>query len=147
MTRRQLAAIGAADTSVKKFAARPGKPFVHAGFVTPLTDSRDRRKLGLSEHPAEGGTPVAELAQKMEALRAANTVEAAPERVGTLKAARGERPVTTRGRERREVVESRAEAVASVAGVIALPDPAKPMAVYRQVIVRSRSSEAQMRLF
>jgi hypothetical protein len=44
--------------------------------------------------------PVAELAERIKALRAANTVEAAPERTGTRKAARAERPVTARIRAR-----------------------------------------------
>ena len=42
---------------------------------------------------------MAELAEKIKALRAANTVEAAPERV-VRKAVRAERPVTARIRER-----------------------------------------------
>src|SRR4051794_1898184 len=61
-----------------------------------LANLRDQLKLGLSAHPPEGLPPVAELAEKIKALREANTVEAAPERTGTRKATRAERPVTAR---------------------------------------------------
>jgi hypothetical protein len=40
--------------------------------------------MGVSEKPPEGGTPVAELAERIRELRERNTVESAPERVGTL---------------------------------------------------------------
>jgi hypothetical protein len=61
---------------------------------------RDRLKVGLSEHAPDGGESVAELAEKIKALRESVTVEAAPERA-VRKAARAERPVTARIRERR----------------------------------------------
>ena len=93
-----------ADISVKQgqlrdYEARLGKPFAHEGYLRELTDLRDQLKLGLSEHPPDGLTPVAELAEKIKALREANTVEATPERT-VRKAARAERPVTARIRGR-----------------------------------------------
>jgi hypothetical protein len=80
---------------LKDYEARLGKPFAHEAFMSELANLRDQLKLGLSEHPPEGLPPVAELAERIGALRAANTVEAAPERT-LRKAARAERPVTER---------------------------------------------------
>jgi hypothetical protein len=65
-----------------------------------ILNALDRSKMGLSERGPKRGTPTAELAERFRGLRAAVTVEAAPERV-TRKAARAERPVTARIRERR----------------------------------------------
>jgi hypothetical protein len=55
-----------------------GKPFAHDAFQRELTDLRDRLKLGLSEHAAEGLTPVAELAKKIQSLQEANTFDVSP---------------------------------------------------------------------
>jgi hypothetical protein len=93
-----------ADIAVKQgqlrdYESRVGKPFAHAEYMSQLSDLRDQLKLGLSEHPPEGLTPVSELAERIKALREANTVEVAPERA-VRKAARAERPVTARIRER-----------------------------------------------
>jgi hypothetical protein len=68
-----------------------------------LTGLRDQLKAGLSDKAPESGTPVAELAERIKALRAGNVVEAAPERA--RKAVRAERPVTARIRERVAVAE------------------------------------------
>jgi hypothetical protein len=69
------------------------------GSALGWTDLRDKFKHGPSEYPPEGLHSVAELAEKIEASRAANTVEAAPERT-VRKAVKAERPVTARIRER-----------------------------------------------
>ena len=84
---------------MRDYESRVGKPFAHAEYMSQLSDLRDQLKLGLSEHPPEGLTPVSELAERIKALREANTVEVAPERA-VRKAARAERPVTARIRER-----------------------------------------------
>jgi hypothetical protein len=67
---------------LRDYESRIGRPFAHEGYMRELTDLRDQLRLGLSEHPLEGGVPVAELAEQIRALRAGNEVEAAPERVG-----------------------------------------------------------------
>jgi hypothetical protein len=82
------------------YEARLGKPFAQESFVRELADLRDQLKLMLSEYPPEGSKPVAELAERIKALREANTVEAAPKRTGARKAVRAERPVTARIRAR-----------------------------------------------
>jgi hypothetical protein len=94
-----------ADIAVKQgqlrdYESRVGKPSAHAGYMSQSSDLGEQLGLGLSEHPPEGLPPVAELAERIKALREANTVEAAPERAGTRKAAGAERPVTARIRER-----------------------------------------------
>jgi hypothetical protein len=125
-----------------------------------LTDLRDQLKLGLSEHPPEGGVPAAELAERIKALWAANTVEAAPERTGSRKAARAERPVTARIRAKlgEQPVEVVPEPVAVEVKpepakepepvVLPLPEPAKPAEGYRQSVIRRRQDRAeQLRRF
>ena len=63
---------------MRDYESRLGKPFAHEEYASQLADLRDQLKLGLSEHPPEGLPPVAELAEKIKALREANTVEAVP---------------------------------------------------------------------
>ena len=71
----------------RAFQARLGKPFLHDGYSSQLTELRDKLKAGLSAtaQPPEGqtGPSVAEIAEQIKALRAGNTVEAAPVRTET----------------------------------------------------------------
>ena len=156
-----------ADISVKvshlrDYEGRIGKPFAHEAFKSQLAELRDLLKLGLSEHPPEGLPAVAELVGRIQALRAANTVEAAPERTGARRSVRAERPVTARIRERmveQPVVEAKTEEAvveekpkpevppaSPPVAVIALPEPVKPD--YRLSVTRRRQNRAeQLRLF
>ena len=100
-TRRELAV---AEGQLKDFEGRIGRPFEHEAYKSELTDLRDKLKLGLSDRASEEGKEaVAEVAERIKALRAANAVEGTPERTGMRKAARAERPVTSRIRERMAV--------------------------------------------
>ena len=99
--RHLKAEIAVKQGQLKDYETRLGKPFPHEDYASQLADLRDRLKLGLSEKAPEGGTPTAELAEQIKALRASVTVEAAPERV-VRKAVRAERPVTARIRERQK---------------------------------------------
>ena len=134
-----------------------------------LADIRDQLKVGLSEHPPEGSMPVTEMAEKIKALREVNSIEAAPERTGTRKATRAERPVTARIRERigeqRTGVQVEQESaghagatqpamevkpeeqpLAPLSAVITMSEPIKPD--HRQSVTRRRKEkEAQLRLF
>ena len=94
------AEIDVKEDQLRDYEARLGMPFTHADYMSQLTDLRGQLKLGLSEKPPEGGTPVAELAERITGLRAANTVEAALQRTGIRKVTAAERPVTARIRER-----------------------------------------------
>ena len=97
------ASLAIAQGQYRDYEARIGTPFAHAEYERELADLRDRLKLGLSEKAAEADKEsVAELAERIKALRAAHTVEAAPERLGTRKALRAEMPVTTRIRKQIE---------------------------------------------
>jgi hypothetical protein len=90
-----------AQTQLRDYHARQGKPFTHDGYLKQLADLRDHLRIGLSGIEQEG---VAEIAGKIKALRAANAVEAAPERTAGKKVS-AEEPVTSRIRRKAEAQE------------------------------------------
>ena len=151
------AEIGLKQGQLKDYEARLGATFQHEEYASQLADLRDRLKLGLSEKAPEGGESVAELAEKIKALRESVTVEASPERT-VRKAVRAERPVTQRIKERRaESQEVKAEPVAPPAvetrpetaepPALVIPMPVKPVEDYRQNVTRRRGDGRQMSLF
>ena len=82
-----------AQGQLRDFEARLGGRFAHESYLNELTSLRDQLELGLS------GTSVVEgIVTRIMDLRAAHTVEAAPER--TVRAASAEEPVTARIRQR-----------------------------------------------
>jgi len=93
-----------AESQLRDYQARLGMLFVHEDYLVKLTALRDRLKAGLSGNSPEedGETSVAELAERIKALRASNTVEAAPERPSSQRRDAGEEPVTARIRRRAE---------------------------------------------
>jgi hypothetical protein len=103
-----------AEAQLRDYQARLGMPFTHESYLSQLSDLRDQLKAGLSgAAPEQGAEPVPkvpELAECIKALKAANTVEATPERVGKRRTSSAEEPVTSRIR--RKAV----EAVDSVVG-------------------------------
>jgi SAM-dependent methyltransferase len=78
---------------------RMGQPFVHDDYRSQLAALRDQLKAGLSgKTPEPGGATgpsVSQLAERIKALRAAHTIDAAPERAPHKQATAAE-PVTTR---------------------------------------------------
>src|SRR5439155_13180904 len=94
-----------AESQLRDYQARLGKPFLHDAYLSELTNSRDQLKIGLSATAQvqgdEARATVSELADRIRALKAAHTVEATPQRVGQ-KHSSAEGPVTTRIRRRRE---------------------------------------------
>ncbi len=111
-----------AENQHRDYQARLGKPFAHDGYLTQLTSLRDQLKADLSspEPIREGGEPqhttesqpagseppkstVSEVAGQINALKAANTIEAATRRTGTRRLA-AEEPVTARIRKRAAVL-------------------------------------------
>ena len=99
-TRQDLAI---AEGQLRDYQARLGQPFAHDAYLAELTGLRDQLKAGLSgAEPQEGAPTVAELAEQIKALRASNSIEAAPERTGTRRVS-AEEPVTARIRRRAEV--------------------------------------------
>ncbi|MFL5241548.1 MAG: DEAD/DEAH box helicase family protein [Gemmataceae bacterium] len=94
-----------AESQLRDYRERLGKPFAHAAYLSELTSLRDQLKAGLSAtaHDAsnENGPTVSELADRVKALKAANTIEATPQRVQS-KQATAEEPITARIRKRQE---------------------------------------------
>jgi hypothetical protein len=91
--------LGIAESQLRDYQLRLGKPFPHDAYLSQLTTLRDQLKRGLSGTGLEPGSDpqpsVSETAEQIKALKAANTIEAAPERVGKRHSS-GEEPVTAR---------------------------------------------------
>jgi N12 class adenine-specific DNA methylase len=106
--------LAVAESQLRDYRERLGKPFLHDRYLNQLTDLRDQLKARLSadSHEAgEGKGPnVSELADRIKVLKAANTIEAAPQRVERKQAA-AEEPITTRIRRRQEPNTEAGEAV------------------------------------
>jgi hypothetical protein len=99
--------LGIAESQLRDYQARLGKPFLHDTYLSELTTLRDQLKAGLSGTVAEPGTEpqpdVSELAERIKALKAAHTIEATPGRAGKRHSS-AEEPVTTRIRRRKEAI-------------------------------------------
>ena len=93
-----------AQGQLRDYQARLGAPFPHDAYLTELTGLRDQLKAALSsttpEPAAKPLPPAHELAERIKALKAAHTIEAAPQRLTARSAARAEEPVTARIRHR-----------------------------------------------
>ena len=96
-----------AESQLRDYQARLGKPFPHDAYLSELTALRDQLKAGLSgtaqEPGNEDGPSVSELAERIKALKAAHSIEATPQRV-RQKHSSAEEPVTARIRRRTEAV-------------------------------------------
>jgi N12 class adenine-specific DNA methylase len=114
-----------AEAQLRDYQARLGKPFAHEAYLAELSDVRDQLKVGLSasshESADESRLSTAELTLKIKSLKAANSIEATPQRA-RQKHLSGAEPVTARIRRRTEsttVANSTAETDADV--VVAPP--------------------------
>jgi hypothetical protein len=94
-----------AESQLRDYQARLGKPFLHDAYLSELTSLRDQLKSTLSgavrEPDKEEGPSASDLAEKIKTLKAANTIEATPQRV-RQKHSTAEEPVTARIRRRTE---------------------------------------------
>ena len=94
-----------AESQLRDYQARLGKPFTHDDYLTELTGFRDQLKAGLSasshQPDKEEGPSASELADKIKALKVANSIEATPQRV-RQKHSSAEEPITARIRRRQE---------------------------------------------
>ena len=92
-----------AESQLRDYQARLGKPFLHDAYLSELTGLRDQLKAGLSgtaHQPGnEEGPSVSELAERIKALKAAHSIEATPQRA-RQKHSSAEEPVTARIRRR-----------------------------------------------
>jgi hypothetical protein len=99
--------LGIAQSQLRDYQARLGKPFLHDTYMAELTTLRDLLKGGLSgaarEPSKEDGPSVSELAERIKALKAANTIEATPQR-DRQKHSSAEEPITARIRRRTEAI-------------------------------------------
>lgn len=88
-----------AESQLRDYQARLGKPFLHDAYLSELTSFRDQLKAGLSAtvqaQGEETGPSVSELAEKIKMLKAAHSIEAAPQRVRQHHST-AEEPVTAR---------------------------------------------------
>jgi hypothetical protein len=126
-----------AETQLRDYQSRFGAIFAYEGYLSQLTHLRNRLKAVLSNEPVEEGAephrPAHELADKIKALKAANTIDAAAERTGSRGPIAAVEPVTTRIRRRRpkrpeaEQPAASEEPAAPVEAVApAIPEPASP---------------------
>jgi hypothetical protein len=96
-----------AESQLRDNQARLGKPFIHDAYLSQLTGLRDQMKAGLSataQWQGDQAVPsVAELAEKIRALKAAQRIEVTPARV-RQKHSFAEDPITARIRRRQEPV-------------------------------------------
>ena len=94
-----------AESQLRDYQARLGKPFSHDAYQSDLIGLRDQLKAGLSgavqEPGKEEGPSASEIAKRINALKAANNVEAAPQRTRQRQSS-VEEPITARIRRRTE---------------------------------------------
>ncbi len=144
-----------AEAQLRDYQARLGKPFTHETYLTELTSLRDQLKAGLSstahELDNEEGPSASELAEKIKAIKAANSIEATPQRV-RQKHSTAEEPITARIRRRAESIpasESASEAdAAPEAGSALPPEPSpnssgKPPMTFQERIAMERQRKDQ----
>ena len=121
-----------AEAQLRDYQARLGKPFTLDAYLAELTTLRDQLKAGLSatahEPGKEQGPSVSELAERIKAMKAANSVEATPQRVGQ-KQSTAEEPITARIRRRRQALpvsesEAHSDTARSRAATCSPPEPA-----------------------
>ncbi len=97
--------LSVAEGQLRDYRDRLGKPFAHEAYLTALTNLRDHLKARLSANGRgpnqEEGPNTDELASEIKSLKAANTVEATPQRAGQ-KHSTAEEPITARIRRRQE---------------------------------------------
>jgi hypothetical protein len=115
-----------AESQVRDFQARLGKPFTHERYLSKLSHLRDDLKAGLSGiAPVPGiGTPQAiqEIAEQIKKLKAANTIEPSPIR-GANRRFSAEEPVTVRIRRRSQNITGQPKQT------LREPEPAKVVAL------------------
>ncbi len=145
-----------AESQLRDYRERLGKPFLHDTYLAELTSLRDRLKAGLSgsmpEPGNETGPSASELAEKIKALKAAHTIEATPQRV-RQKHSSAEEPVTARIRRRTEAVHAADPAIqpdtAALGAGAALPpelaqnSSTKPQITFQERIAMERQRKDQ----
>lgn len=131
-----------AESQLRDYQARLGKPFTHDAYLAELTDLRDKLKAKLSaggqETGDENGPTTADLSDKIKGLKAANTIEASPQRARQKHIA-AEEPITARIRRRQEEMEAAAEL--HLVATHSQPAVAEPMS-FAERILRERQQHS-----
>ena len=154
-TRQDLAI---AQGQQRDYHARLGAEFAHEGYRLHLKELRDQLEKALSvteKTPEHEALPtVGDLVGRIKALKEANTIESAPERSASRRAATIEESVTTRIRNRlgeRPALAGEAEPVPPTHGTLfatPLPRTIKPKPLYQQRVTRdNRHATPQLSLF
>jgi N12 class adenine-specific DNA methylase len=132
-----------AESQLRDYRERLGKPFAHDAYLSELTSLRDQLKAGLSAtaHDAsnENGPTVSELAERVKALKAANTIEATPQRVQS-KQATAEEPITARIRRRQEA--NTGSSGAEPGDMVTEGVTARPVMTFRERLVLERQQNS-----
>lgn len=89
-----------AEGQLRDYRSRLGTEFAQAEYLRELSGLRDRLQQGLAGRVSEGEPSVAEVAEQIGRLRAANKVEGVTKRPMNRSTHHAERPVTARIRER-----------------------------------------------
>jgi N12 class adenine-specific DNA methylase len=109
-----------AQSQLRDYQDRLGKPFQNETYLSELTSLRDQLKAKLSASglasSEDGGPTTGELAEWIKALKATNAVEAAPQR-SERKQSTAEEPITARIRRRQEEAAVSGEAPNSLATI------------------------------
>jgi hypothetical protein len=126
-----------AEAQLRDYGARLGKPFTLDVYLSELTALRDQLKTGLSgathEPDKKDGPSIPELADRINALKAANNIEAAPQRVRQKHSSAAE-PITARIRRRTE-----ATSASEYAAAPELPQNSPtPLTTFRERIAAER---------
>lgn len=97
--------VAIAESQFADYRGKLDETFAHDAYLGELTDLRDRLKAGLSsranQNAASTGPTVAELASRIKALKAANTIDTAVPQ-GEREQLAAEEPVTARIRRKRQ---------------------------------------------
>ena len=131
-----------AESQLRDYQARLGKPFTLEEYLSELTSLRDRLKAGLSA-TAQGDDEreaVSELAARIKVLNAANTIEATPQRAQRKQAA-AEEPVTARIRRKTEAIPASDPAVQPDRAASAENSSNKPQMTFQERIARERQGK------
>jgi len=142
-----------AENQLRDYQARLGKPFTFETYLSELTGLRDQLKAGLSSAghgPDESeGPSVSEMAERVKALKAANSIEVTPQR-DRQKHSTAEEPITARIRRRKEAipasestmaVEAASEAGAAPPQEPSQSSPTKPQITFQERIILERQSK------
>ncbi|HUY31871.1 MAG TPA: sigma-70 family RNA polymerase sigma factor [Pirellulales bacterium] len=143
-----------AESQLRDYQARLGKPFPHDAYLAELTGLRDQLKAGLSagahESGKEEGPSVAELAGKIKAIKSAQSIEATPQRA-RQKHSTAEEPVTARIRRRAEATPATGPAIdpdaaiaeAGAAGPPAVVENSPPMTFRERIAIERQRKDLE----